>query len=199
MNRLGIFSPPRALGLLFLTSLAFASDSSPSNDHTFGSAKPLPGEQESSAKENSVTIREYDGSIRGIKALMAELKSEDPQVHEALLPNYAKLRRRHNLGSSVLWGGRIAGVGLVSAGIARILITHDNDDDTKGFGLVLIGALVPLTGRFLSTLFYPSEQDYKEFTNKHNRINRKSQIQWKDAGVMLNRDDSLMLALELSF
>lgn len=113
------------------------------------------------AKNVSVGGQYYELSGSGMTAFMRQLRQSNPQAHTALEPNFKKIDRRDTWSKVATWGGAgagaaIAGIGLASqAGSAPIFI-----------GVALIGL-----GPFIGYLLAPSQQDWLEFINEHNRVN----------------------------
>lgn len=188
------------LVLSLIPTFAMAKDPASKAKKTSESVESQPSSEDIQKDDDEKIERSYEGGIRGLKALMKNLKEENPKVHETLLPDYTKLRRRYNTGAWISWSSTIVGLGLAGFGFARFVSTMGDDDSgPEGFGLFAIGAGIPVIGYFVSAPFFPSEQDYKNFTNKHNKINKKSQIRWERASLMLNENKLPMLALGFSF
>lgn len=162
------------------------------------------------AKDDEELVQNYEGGIRGLRSLMRDLKDENPKVHDALFSDYKRLNRRHNTGMAILVGGGLGGAALSVVGFLKFMKGGDeavNGEDSdagdekakKGFYLFLGGIGVSAVSFWVSQPFFPDQQDYKDFTNKHNKLNKKSQLRWNSARLMLNEEYKPMLASTWTF
>jgi|GEM_PF-4974224 len=135
-----------------------------------------------SKTDAKVPVQNYDGNIKGLKSMMKDLLNTSPSVYEQLLPDYKSLRNRENAAGALLWGGYLGGTGLVIYGFADTfnLFASKGEDQVRNFNWVpiLVGVGLTYVSAWASKAIKPGSQSYKDFTNKHNRLNPTGQMEW---------------------
>ena len=113
---------------------------------------------------------------------MKDLLESNPSVYEQLLPDYKSLRKKQMSANIARWTGFIGGTGLMAYGVADTfnLFAGKGEDKVRNFNWapILIGLGLTYVGNWTYTALRPNSQKYKDFTNKHNRLNPTSQMEW---------------------
>ena len=160
----------RAFSLLVLFLLTAGSASASS----MGSGE-IP--EKRNARRDDDLKQTYEGSIRGVRALMRDLKEEQPAIYRKLQAEYEELDRRQTRADIVLIStyGASAAIGLY--GMARAFGTF-GEGKPFSFTPFVISLGLGTVGTWSYFFMRPSGQEYLNFTNRHNRLNRRRQLEW---------------------
>jgi hypothetical protein len=135
------------------------------------------------ADEDPPYRQTYEGNIRGIRALMGDLEENQPSIFRKLKPEFDDLDRRQSRADTIMYVSYGASGFFFLYGMARWFgAFHSNSGtDDSGFSftpfLLSMGTWLVGSGVYLAER--PSQQEYLDFTNHHNRINKKQQLDWK--------------------
>jgi hypothetical protein len=164
---------------IFLIALSLLTAASALAD-TVGSPRP----EEATRKDENEIQRTYEGNIRGIRALMADLESEQPKIHQKLKLDFDSLDSRQSKADTIAYVAYGTSIGFAAYGISKwfgLFKSADNADGSSSgasFTPFLISLGVSLVGGWAYYITRPSPQEYLDFTNKHNRLNKSRQLQW---------------------
>lgn len=137
----------------------------------------LSASAESSKNELQQT---YEGNIRGIRALMADLHENQPEIFQKLNADFRDLDSRQSHADTIAYSAYGISAGLAIYGFAKCFGAFNSRDGNSGFTFTpfLLSLGTSLLGGLAYGLTRPSPQEYLDFTNKHNRLNKQRQLQW---------------------
>ena len=158
-------------------------------------------------KHFKVGDRLYSSTYQGLNSLMNDLKLEDNEVYNNLLPNYNLIQKKRN--TALLGGGAcaIVGVSMVGFGVNKTKnqMTSDSFGDPNwlsgsdsGAGLILAGGITTLVSVILYAILAPNENDIYNFINSHNKFNSKAKMEW-EIGLNVLPNNSFGLSLRSKF
>ncbi|HFA49416.1 MAG TPA: DUF3040 domain-containing protein [Bacteroidetes bacterium] len=122
----------------------------------------------------------YQNSLRGLRSLMTDLHSQDPELYKTLRPEYQSLRKRQQEAGIIL--GVFSGVGasLTVAGFVKNnnnIPTQNNPSPKLDYGLIVGGTIVMLAAPIIYVTKAVRPNDILDFTNHFNRHTKGEKIQ----------------------
>lgn len=126
----------------------------------------------------------FDMSYRGLRELMKEIKRDDINTYNHMLPYYTELERKHRTYSIIGNTTLIASGALMLSGIIFKKKTHFFKDDSLNRkeindGLVVTGLGVLVVGGVIALLTAPTRTDIFTLINTNNKSNEKGKIKWQ--------------------
>jgi hypothetical protein len=123
----------------------------------------------------------YEGNIRGIRALMQDLQKNQPQIHRKLESDFTALDTKQSRADTIAYITYGTSAAFAAYGIASWFgLFKSKEDGSSGasFTPFLISLGTSFVGGWAYYFTRPSPQEYLDFTNRHNRLNKKQQLQW---------------------
>ncbi len=121
----------------------------------------------------------YEGNIRGIRALMSDLKKNQPDIHQKLNHDFRDLDDRQKKADRIAYGTYGVAAAFAAYGFAQWFgLVNSSPENRVSFTPFLISLGVSFGGGWLYYAARPSPQEYLDFTNKHNRLNSRQQLEW---------------------
>jgi len=130
----------------------------------------------------------YEKNLNGIGFLMKDLKIQDPNLHDQLYGQYAKLVAQNQNAKIIGYGGSVAGGALIIAG-ALTSSTRQPDLTSGSFnnpqrgpkinwGLIAGGLVVSSASAIIYTKRIVKHEDILNFTNQFNRYSEGEKIEF---------------------
>ena len=131
----------------------------------------------------------YSSNYKGLNLLMFDLKADDPELYETLLPNFKAIEKKRNL--AIVTGGvlELAGLSMVVVGFNKELNNMGSigefgnlesfNQSNKGADLMFAGGILSIFSGAVFALLYPNENDFYGFINKFNRHSGNKKLEWK--------------------
>lgn len=130
----------------------------------------------------------YSPNYQGVKNLMFDYQINNPEMHDILLPEFNRLKRKRNVALTTMVGSQIVGITLFVGGFTFLSDRGNPFSTTDGFqqDVYVPNVLVIVAGSFISTfglfggiLLLPNREDIYHFVNYHNRYSNGEKIEWK--------------------
>lgn len=122
----------------------------------------------------------YEGNIRGIRALMQDLHKNQPNIHRKLEADYLALDSKQSKADTIAYVTYGTSAAFALYGIVKWFGVFKSEDGSSGasFTPFLLSLGTSFVGGWAYYFARPSPQEYLDFTNRHNRLNKKQQLQW---------------------
>jgi hypothetical protein len=136
--------------------------------------------------EEERVVQYYEASFDGLTDYMKDLKKTNRKVFKKLLPDYKKLRSMRKKAtwtslSVALLGGAVSAYGfyndkevIETSSLTGARIKRYEMNETYIYSGL---AILSLAGSSW-WIFGPTARDYRNFLNKHNRLNKKSPLEF---------------------
>lgn len=133
-----------------------------------------------SAKDDEPLKQTYEGNIRGLRALMVDLQQNQPAIYQKLKSEFTSLDERQSRADTIAYTAYGISAGFAVYGIAKVFGAFKSSTGESTFTLTpfLLSLGASTAGSWIYFLTRPSPQEYLDFTNRHNRLNKKEQLQW---------------------
>ncbi|MFN3555119.1 MAG: hypothetical protein ACK4VN_04045 [Bacteroidales bacterium] len=138
----------------------------------------------------------YPSTFRGVRNLMSDLQTEEPEMYDLMLPGFENLRRKMNTTLGVLGGTGIAGATLFVGSLTFWQVKDDflkpdnplYDPSAKKANLPVMfsGIGIIAAGGLISLFIAPDQTDVYNFVNTYNRNSTKRKMDWQIGLNLLN-------------
>jgi hypothetical protein len=138
-------------------------------------------------RKMTISNQMYPFGLDGIKSYMRDIQNENPELYTALKPDMDDLDKRTSSGWTYMIGGNVLGIGIVVTSIVlgtTVLAekkefmgeTHSTPNMGIMIGGSLVGAGIMAIGTIVGLSSMPKDEDYYNFVNKHNRLDKENPI-----------------------
>jgi len=150
----------------------------------------------------------YASNMKGLGTFMADLRVENPDLYQKLLPSYNNIKRKKNAAVSSFVACGAVGTFLLVGGMTFMQKESDFFGSTNPFpemdnkepDLAVIGAGMGIfiSGAIIAAVLMPKDNDIYNFLNFHNKNNPDKKLDWQ-IGLNYNRHKDLMLGVRMTF